>query len=96
MEILKRPILTEKATAQTDKLNVYAFEVNPLANKIQIKEAIEKMYSVTVNSINTMRFAGKYKSRGTKRGVVEGRTPNYKKAIVTLKQGDSIDFYSGI
>ena len=96
MEILKKPILTEKATGLTEKLNRYAFQVDPKANKLQIKDAIQKMYGVTIESVNTLVVSGKVKSRGTKAGVVSGRTPKYKKAIVTLKEGEVIDFYSNI
>ncbi len=96
MEILKKPILTEKATGITEKLNRYAFQVDPKANKLQIKDAIQKMYGVTIEAVNTLVVSGKVKSRGTKAGVVSGRTPKYKKAIVTLKEGEVIDFYSNI
>ena len=96
MEILKKPILTEKATGLTEKLNRYAFQVDPKANKLQIKDAIQKMYGVTIEAVNTLVVSGKVKSRGTKAGVVSGRTPKYKKAIVTLKAGEVIDFYSNI
>jgi len=96
MEILKKPILTEKATGLTEKLNRYAFQVDPKANKLQIKDAIQKMYGVTIEAVNTLVVSGKVKSRGTKAGVVSGRTPKYKKAIVTLKEGEVIDFYSNI
>ena len=96
MEILKKPILTEKATGLTEQLNRYAFQVDPKANKLQIKDAIQKMYGVTIEAVNTLVVSGKVKSRGTKAGVVSGRTPKYKKAIVTLKEGEVIDFYSNI
>jgi len=96
MEILKKPILTEKATGLTEKLNRYAFQFDPKANKLQIKDAIQKMYGVTIEAVNTLVVSGKVKSRGTKAGVVSGRTPKYKKAIVTLKEGEVIDFYSNI
>jgi large subunit ribosomal protein L23 len=96
MGILKKPILTEKATGLTEKLNRYAFQVDPKANKLQIKDAIQKMYGVTIEAVNTLVVSGKVKSRGTKAGVVSGRTPKYKKAIVTLKEGEVIDFYSNI
>ena len=96
MEILKKPILTEKATGLNEKLNRYAFQVDPKANKLQIKDAIQKMYGVTIEAVNTLVVSGKVKSRGTKAGVVSGRTPKYKKAIVTLKEGEVIDFYSNI
>ena len=90
MEIIIKPIVTEKATKLTDKLNRYAFKVNKDANKIQISQAIEKTYNVTVESVNTMNYSGKAKSRFTKSGVIAGRTSDFKKAIVTLKEGDTI------
>lgn len=96
MEILKKPILTEKASALTEKLNVFTFSVNHKANKLQIKSAIEKLYGVTITSINTMVVDGKAKSRYTKAGFVSGRSPKYKKAIVTLKDGETIDYYANL
>lgn len=96
MEILKRPILTEKASALTEKLNRFSFKVDHKANKLEIKQAIEKMYGVNIRAINTIVVYGKLKSRNTKAGVVTGRTPKYKKAIVTLNDGETIDFYSNI
>ena len=96
MEILKKPLLTEKVTQLTEKLNRYAFKVDPRANKIQIKGAIEKMFGVYVTAVNTMKYVGKLKSRNTKAGAVSGRSATYKKAIITLKDGETIDFYSNI
>ena len=96
MEILKRPILTEKASELTEKLNRFSFKVDHKANKLEIKQAIEKMYGVNIQAINTIVVYGKLKSRNTKAGVVTGRTPKYKKAIVTLNDGETIDFYSNI
>jgi large subunit ribosomal protein L23 len=96
MEILIKPIITEKMTLQGEKLNRYGFVVDRDANKIQIKKAVEKFYNVTVESVNTMRYTGKNKSRYTKTGIVKGSTSAIKKAIVTLKEGDTIDFYSNI
>jgi len=96
MEILRKPLLTEKVTQLTEKLNRYAFIVDPRANKIQIKEAIEKMYGVNITDVNTMRYVGKLKTRNTKAGAVSGRVAAYKKAIITLKDGEAIDFYSNI
>lgn len=96
MEILKKPILTEKATGLTEKLNRYAFKVDHRANKLQIKNAIEKMYGVNIRAINTMVVFGKTKTRNTKAGMVSGNAAKYKKAIVTLKDGEIIDFYSNI
>lgn len=96
MEILKKPVLTEKVAVLTEKLNRFVFIVDKNANKIQIKDAIQKMYGVTVESVNTMRYSGKVKSRGTKRGFVTGRTPSYKKAVVTVAKGETIDFYGTV
>lgn len=96
MEIIIKPVITEKMTSQTEKFNRYAFVVSQKANKIQIKDAIKDIYNVTVESINTMNYAGKAKSRHTKAGLVSGRTNNYKKAVVTLSEGESIDFFSNI
>ena len=96
MDILLKPIVTEKMTAQSEDLNKYGFIVDKRANKIQIKNAVEEMYGVTVEYVNTMRYAGKRKSRYTRSGVIEGRTKSYKKAIVTLANGETIDFDSNI
>ena len=96
MEILIKPILTEKMSVQGDKLNRYGFIVNCKANKLQIKTAVEQMYGVVVTDVKTMNYMGKVKSRYTKTGMLVGRTNNTKKAIVTLKSGDKIDFYSNI
>ncbi|GHE37875.1 MULTISPECIES: 50S ribosomal protein L23 [Sphingobacterium] len=94
MEIIKKPILTEKASLLTEKLNRYSFKVDHRANKIQIKQAVEEMFGVTVLAVNTAVVAGKAKSRYTKAGFVSGRSPKYKKAIITVKDGETIDFYS--
>jgi len=96
MSVLIKPIVTEKYTAQGEKLNKYGFLVNKNANKIQIKKAVESMYNVTVEEVNTLRDRGKARTRYTKSGFVMGRTNEVKKAIVTLKKGDKIDFYSNI
>jgi len=96
MEVLKKPLLTEKVSQLTEKLNRYAFIVDPRANKIQIKGAIETMYGINVVAVNTMRYVGKLKSRNTKAGAIGGRAAKYKKAIITLKDGETIDFYSTI
>ncbi|MDR1155929.1 MAG: 50S ribosomal protein L23 [Bacteroidales bacterium] len=95
-EVILKPILTEKLTAQEEPLQRYGFMVDRTANKIQIKKAIEEMYGVTVASVNTMRYAGKNKSRFTKAGVIAGKSNAYKKAMITVKKGDKIDFYSNI
>jgi len=96
MNILIRPIVTEKMERLTDKLNQYGFIVDEKANRLEIKKAIQELYGVTVNSINTIRYAGKLKSRYTRSGYLSGRTNSFKKAIVTLKVGEKIDFYSNI
>ena len=96
MEVIIKPVVTEKMTATAERSNRFGFVVNGDANKIQIKEAVEDLYNVTVTDVNTMNYSGKIKSRNTKSGVVSGVTNSYKKAIVSLKQGDTIDFYSNI
>lgn len=95
--ILLEPIITEKQTDITDAMpNRYGFKVAKSANKVQIKEAVEAMYGVHVVSVNTMRYDGKRKQRYTKGGLIVGRTPAFKKAIVTIKEGQEIDFFSNI
>lgn len=96
MDILIRPIVTEKMTKQGETLNRYGFIVDKRADKLQIRAAIEKMYEVNVESVNTMRYGGKTKVRFTKAGVQRGKTNAYKKAIITLAKGEVIDFYSNI
>jgi len=96
MNVLIKPIVTEKVTALGESLNRYGFVVRKDANKQQIKKAIEAMYNVNVTDVNTMIYGGKNKSRYTKSGVISGRTGAFKKAIVTLAEGDAIDFYSNI
>jgi len=96
MGIIIKPIVTEKMTAITEKLNRYGFRVQPDANKIEIAKAVQEMYNVTVLDVNTINYRGKNKSRYTKSGLVKGSENAFKKAIVTLKEGDTIDFYSNI
>ena len=97
MAYIIKPIVTEKMTAITDKKpNRFGFIVKPEANKLQVKAEVEERYNVNVVSVNTMRYAGKNKSRYTKAGLLRGRTNAFKKAIVTLKEGETIDFYSNI
>ena len=96
MAIIIKPIVTEKMTSISEKYNRFGFRVNPDANKSQIKKAVEEMYNVTVVSVNTMNYKGKNKSRYTKSGLIEGKTASFKKALVTLKDGDTIDFFSNI
>ena len=110
MAILIRPIVTEKMTKITDQSSEprkkkdgsapvnakYGFYVDPAANKIQIKKAVEDKFGVTVEDVNTINYAGKVKSRYTKKGLQVGKQSAFKKAYVTLKDGDQIDFYSNI
>jgi large subunit ribosomal protein L23 len=97
MGIIIKPIVTEKQTQVTDKkANRVGFRVTPGANKLEIKAAIEELYGVNVVKINTMNYDGKSKSRYTKSGVVNGKEAAFKKAIVTLKVGETIDFFSNI
>jgi large subunit ribosomal protein L23 len=95
MTVLKKPLVTEKISALNEK-GKYGFIVEKTANKIEIKKAVEKMYGVKVEGVSTLRYQGKDKSRYTKAKVVAGRTSSFKKAIVTLAQGEVIDFYGSI
>ena len=96
MIIIKKPVITEKMTAISEKLNRYAFIVDKRANKIQIKEAVEALYGVKVTAVNTMNYEGKSKSRYTQSGVITGKAKDIKKAVVTLAEGETIDFFSNI
>jgi large subunit ribosomal protein L23 len=96
MEVLVKPLITEKMTDLSTKLGQYGFVVNRKANKLEVKQAIEKMYGVTVQTVNTMIIPGKKRSRNTKTKFIVGRTSAVKKAIVTLADGQTIDFYSNI
>lgn len=91
-----KPLVSEKMNGVTEKYNKFGFIVRPKATKTQIKAEVEALYNVTVVDVNTMVYAGKNKSRYTKVGLLRGRTNAYKKAIVTLKEGETIDFYSNI
>ncbi|NJN42174.1 MAG: 50S ribosomal protein L23 [Flammeovirgaceae bacterium] len=95
MKVLKKPLITEKVSSLNEK-GKYGFIVYNKANKVEIKAAVEKLYGVNVESVNTINVMGKSKVRFTKAGVVAGRKPNYKKAIVTLAEGEVIDFYSNV
>ncbi|HON18309.1 MAG TPA: 50S ribosomal protein L23 [Salinivirgaceae bacterium] len=96
MDIIIRPLITEKMTELGEKLNRFGFVVNKNATKPQIREAVEKLYNVKVEKVNTSIVGGKKRTRYTKGGAIEGRTSAYKKAFVTLKEGYTIDFYSNI
>lgn len=98
MNVLKRPINTEKMNllGELPDFKQYAFEVSMDATKGQIKRSVEELYDVKVKSIRTMVVSGKKRVRYTKAGYIQGKSPNYKKALVTLDSGDSIDFYKNI
>ena len=96
MNILIKPVITEKMTDESEKFNRFGFIVDRRANKLEIKDAVEKMYGVSVEKVRTMVYPGKAKSRNTKGGVISGRTNSYKKAIVEVAEGESIDFYGNI
>ena len=91
-----KPVVTEKANALTEKLNRYTFQVTPSANKYQIKSLVESLYGVKVVAVNTMNYDGKRKSRYTKSGMLNGKVAAFKKAVVTLAEGETINFYSNI
>lgn len=95
-EVLIKPILTEKANAQQEKLQRYAFKVDKRANKLEIKKAIEQFYGVTVVDVNTAVVPGKNKTRYTKAGFIQGMKSAYKKALVTVAKGETIDLYANI
>ncbi|MBI3978758.1 MAG: 50S ribosomal protein L23 [Chloroflexi bacterium] len=90
-QVLKRPLVTEKVTANLP-LGKYAFEVDPAANKLQIKQAVEVAFNVTVSDVNVLRIPGKLRRVGKHRGMTSG----YKKAIVTLQPGDKIELFEGV
>ncbi len=96
MAIIIKPVITEKMTHLSEKLNKFGFIVDKSANKLQIKKAVEELYGVEVVAVNTIKYAGKAKSRFTKGGVISGKTSSYKKAIITVAEGETIDFYSNI
>jgi len=96
MGTIIKPIITERLTEEAETQNRYGFVVEQKANKLEIKSAVEEMYGVSVRSVNTMNYLGKPKSRYSKSTIMKGRTANYKKAIVTLADGEEIDFYSNV
>lgn len=96
MSVLIKPIITEKVTADSELNNRYGFVVRPDANKLAIKKAVEAMYDVDVLKVRTMNYAGKVKTRYTKAGMISGKTNAYKKAIIEVAEGQTIDFYSNI
>ena len=96
MSVLIKPIITEKMTSDSELYNRYGFIVDPSANKLQIKEAVEAAYGVSVTSVRTMNYGPQRKTRYTKTGVQQGKSNAYKKAIVDVEDGDVIDFYSNL
>lgn len=95
-EVLIKPLLTEKANEQQEKLNRFAFKVNRRANKLEIKKAVEEFYGVSVAEVHTIVVPGKNKTKYTKSGYIKGVKPGYKKAYVTVAEGDKIDLYENI
>jgi len=96
MNILIKPIITEKATNNSELFNRYSFVVNKKANKLEIKDAVEKAYGVTIKSVKTMNYPVQRNTKYTKSGIVQAMKGAYKKAIVQLAEGENIDFYSNI
>ena len=96
MSVLIKPIITEKMTSDSELHNRYGFIVNPKANKLQIKDAVEGTYGVSVKKVRTMNYGPSRKTKYTKTGIQQGKTNAYKKAIVDVAEGDVIDFYSNL
>ena len=97
MSVIIKPLVTEKMTKITEKMsNRYGFIVEKKADKLQIAKAVEALYDVKVVKVNTLIAPAKKTNRYTKAGIISGRVPSYKKAIVTLAEGNTIDFYSNI
>jgi len=96
MIVLVKPVITEKATQQSEDLGTFAFIVNKKANKIQIKNAVEEAYGVAVTKVRTMNYPFERKVKYTKKGISTSKLGGFKKAIVQLAEGDSIDFYSNL
>ena len=96
MSVLIKPIITEKMTADSELYNRYGFVVDPGANKLQIKEAVEAAYGVSVKKVRTMNYGPNRRTRYTKTGIQQGKTNAFKKAIVDVEEGDVIDFYSNL
>ena len=95
MSVLKKPLVTEKVSSLNER-GKYGFIVDMDANKVEIKKAVEDQYGVNVEKVNTIKVLGKFKTRYTKMGLLSGRKPSYKKAIVTLAEGEVIDFYGNV
>ena len=95
-QVLVRPVITEKSTKSSEKAGKYVFRVNKDANKLQIKKAVEATYNVQVVQVNTLVNVAKKKVRMTRKGSANGVKPSFKKAVVTLKKGETIDFYGAV
>lgn len=95
-DVLIKPVLSEKVNRLSEKLNRYTFVVNRKANKLEIKKAVEEFYGITVEHVNTLTMPSKVKQRNTKAGLLTGRKPARKKAIVTVAEGDTIDLYGNV
>ena len=96
MNILFKPIITEKASKISERLNQYTFLVDKRSNKIQIKKAVEDIYDVKVENVSTINYGSERKKRYTKNGIQNGKSNSIKKAIVKLAEGDKIDFYDNL
>ena len=96
MSVLIKPIITEKMTSDSELYNRYGFVVDPKANKLEIKEAVESAYGVSVKKVRTMNYGPTRRTRYTKTGIQQGKTNAFKKAIVDVEEGDVIDFYSNL
>jgi large subunit ribosomal protein L23 len=95
-DVLIKPVLSEKVNRLSEKYNRYTFVVNRKANKLEIKKAVEEFYGITVEDVNTINVPSKVKQRNTKSGLLKGRKPAKKKAIVTVAEGDTIDLYGNV
>jgi large subunit ribosomal protein L23 len=95
-QILIKPVITEKADSLSEKRGQYTFIVNKDANKIEIKNAVKNLYNVEVESVNTLVMPAKSRNRNTRKGVIKGRVSSYKKAVVTLASGETINFFGDI
>ena len=95
-EVLIKPLVTEKSNKLSEKSRIYSFKVSRKANKLEIRKAVEQFYGVTVTNVNTVVVPGKAKSRFTKKGFISGVKPAFKKAYVTVGEGETIDLYANI
>ncbi|MEK8180355.1 50S ribosomal protein L23 [Flavobacterium buctense] len=96
MSIIIKPIITEKITKEGEVFNRFGFVVDKKANKVQIKKAVEAAYGISVVSVNTMNYRADRTTKYTKSGLISGKTNSYKKAVVQVKEGETIDFYNNI